>query len=808
MPKVIIIALRCPLLDYNRWSLPNPVGRKSFRFDRVTINTLPDDVLVDIFYFYLNEDWAIGSMTHNWRILEKRPMFEIWDVWPVLPVVMTYRLSSSSPWENVVDALESDHYHRICQIALYDIPKSGQEILATAMQKPFPELTRLHLCQAEGSTPTSLRDSFLGGSAPLLRYLLLNNCSFPGIYKLLLSANQLVELDLFNIPDSGYISPQDFVTALSVMSRLESLLCLGFQSHRYPASRPPPLTRSVLPALTYLVFHGVHEYLEDVLAQVEVPLLNKLHVTFFMDLNFVIPQLHHLIGQAESFKTGDEAIVHTSCYRIEFMLFEETRQFPELSLNILCRESDRQLASLAQLDIVDDTHPSHWKNDMEITQWLELLDPFTAVEDLRLSDNIAPHVCRALEELAEERVTEVLPALENIFLSDLQRSGSGPKYIEGFVDARERSGHPVAVRYVSKARCGFLALESRAKPPNITCSPPMALAFALQTPPPHCTCAFCPTRITGFCMPLDVGTYLINQGVGIASPLAQCCCMPAKHIQFCNHIGVTLGTGHGGVASLHMFFLHQFSAAMQKPFPEPTYLEFRVGNITAMSLPDSFLGGSAPLLRLLKLVQYLNTFALDSDPLYIRQVDRPPPPLTRSVLPALRELVFKGVHEYLEDLLAQIEAPLLTTLHVTFFMDIDFVLSQLHRLISKTESFKTCDRATVRTSHHGIEFKIFEGSPRDTELYLEIRCRELDWQLASLAQLDIVDYAQSHWKDDMETTQWLELLTPFTAMKDLRLTHQVAPHVSQALEELAGERVTEVLPALQNIFLEGLGALE
>ncbi|KAI9447014.1 hypothetical protein F5148DRAFT_743505 [Russula earlei] len=244
------------------------------------------------------------------------------------------------------------------------------------------------------------------------------------------------------------------------MSRLEDL-GLGFQSHRYPASRPPPLTRSVLPALTNLRFRGVHEYLEDVLAQVEVPLLNNLYVTFFMDLDFVIPQLHHLIGQAESFKTHNEAMVHTHHSGIKFMIFEEAREFPDLSVEISCGESDRQLASLAQvcsssfpllstmveLDIVDESHPSHWKNHMETTRWLELLDPFTAVEDLFLSDKVAPHVCRALEELAEDRVTEVLPALENIFLSDLQGSGSVPKYIEGFVDAREHSGYPVAVRY-------------------------------------------------------------------------------------------------------------------------------------------------------------------------------------------------------------------------------------------------------------------------------------------------------------------------------------------------------------------------
>ncbi|KAI9512085.1 hypothetical protein F5148DRAFT_1309213 [Russula earlei] len=329
---------------------------------------------------------------------------------------------------------------------------------AAAVQKPFPELTFLRFW-AEDNTGVSLSDAFLGGSAPLLRLLWLGNCPFPGIPKLLLSSNQLVDLHLFNIPDLGYIPPQDLVTALSVLSRLTTLR-LGFQSPLYPASRPPPpLTRSVLPALTRLEFKGVHEYLEDLLAQIEAPLLTRLYVTFFMDIDFVIPQLHQLISKTESFKTCDRATVYTSDRAIRFTTLGITTRLPELSLEISCRELDWQLASLAQvcspsfpflstliqLDIVDDDVPqSHWKDDMETTQWLELLDPFIETNDLYLSDQVAPHVCQALEELSGERVTEVLPALRNIFLKGLEPLESVPKYIEGFVAARKLSGHPVA----------------------------------------------------------------------------------------------------------------------------------------------------------------------------------------------------------------------------------------------------------------------------------------------------------------------------------------------------------------------------
>ncbi|KAI9462664.1 hypothetical protein F5148DRAFT_216467 [Russula earlei] len=210
----------------------------------------------------------------------KRPMSEIQDVWPVLPVVIFHALEFSNSWENVAAVLESEHHHRICQIDLFDIPTSYFERLAAAMQKPLPELTYLAFSAARTTVMTHLPDSFLGGSAPLLRILRFNNCPFPGIPKLLVSANQLEFLALSDIPNAGYIPPQDLVTALSVMSRLE-ILHLGFRYELYPESRPPPaLTRSVLPALFLLEFKGVHEYLEDLLAQIDVPLLKYLDMIF------------------------------------------------------------------------------------------------------------------------------------------------------------------------------------------------------------------------------------------------------------------------------------------------------------------------------------------------------------------------------------------------------------------------------------------------------------------------------------------------------------------------------------------------
>jgi hypothetical protein len=57
------------------------------------------------------------------------------------------------------------------------------------------------------------------------------------------------------------------------------------------------------------------------------------------------------------------------------------------------------------------------------------------------------------------------------------------------------------------------------------------------------------------------------------------------------------------------------------------------------------------------------------------------------------------------------------------------------------------------------------------------------------------------WKDNVENDQWLELLRPFTAVKNLYLSEEFQPNMASALQELVGGRTTEVLPSLQNIFL-------
>jgi hypothetical protein len=87
------------------------------------------------------------------------------------------------------------------------------------MKRHFPELTALWLRTRDAILP----ESFLDGSARRLQRLWLCRTNFPTLPKLLLTASDLVRLELHKIPDSGYILPEEMATSLAALKRLKYL---------------------------------------------------------------------------------------------------------------------------------------------------------------------------------------------------------------------------------------------------------------------------------------------------------------------------------------------------------------------------------------------------------------------------------------------------------------------------------------------------------------------------------------------------------------------------------------------------------
>ena len=222
------------------------------------------------------------------------------------------------------------------------------------------------------------------------------------------------------------------------------------------------------------------------------------------------------------------------------------------------------------------------------------------------------------------------------------------------------------------------------------------------------------------------------------------------------------------------------SAAMQVPFPELTDLQLVSFDETVPVLPDSFLGGSGPRLRLLSLhgipfpglpklllsATHLVTLFLCLIPHsgYISPettatslstltslerlqlefqsplscpdwASRRPPLATRLVLPVLKQFLFNGVGEYLEDFVARIDTPRLSQLHMTFFNQIVFDTPQLVQFISRTPRLILPGNARVIFDAGSTRVELGSRETGYGSLEVKITCRELDWQISALEQV-------------------------------------------------------------------------
>jgi len=358
--------------------------------------------------------------------------------------------------ENILAALEQRH--RIYQIGLFGLTDAVLDRFAAAIEEPLPALTHFSFYSLD-VTPAMLPETFLGGSAPRLLSLALRGIPFPSLPNFVLSASRLQLLHLYNIPHSGYIPPQAMVAFLPSLSNLGHLL-LEFQD---PQSRPiqmipPPLTRAVLPALTRFRFSGVSEYLEDFVARIDTPLLNSLRITLFLDSILDIPRFQNFIDRAEMLKPLSQAEVILGPRSIQAVLGSLTGRPDALRLEFqrcLGREAIAQISNqlssfLSQVEWLSISEIPQdelgWQDDADRIPWLELLTPFVSAKSLRITEELAPRFAAALQERKNERITEVLPALHDMFLEGLRPSGSLWQAIQPFVSARQLSDHPVVVQ--------------------------------------------------------------------------------------------------------------------------------------------------------------------------------------------------------------------------------------------------------------------------------------------------------------------------------------------------------------------------
>ena len=472
----------------------------------------PDNVFLEIFDFCLCDEPAMFSIqrTEEWQALVHvcqrwrqiifaspcrlalhlnctfgTPVRTSLSFWPVtLPLTIDYPgppfdLDSHRLLEdhdNIVAALE--HPSRVHGIVIHTAPSLLSETI-TIMRMPFPALKHLDLEWYFADPPKATRSSyprglpipgdFLGGSSPLLQHLRFKHISFPQLPMLLLSAPNLITLELKSISENDYIPTEAIVTSLAALTRLETL---SITFYEYEDMSPPDQNESqldlpmriILPTLTSFRYRGYCIYLEDFLVQINTPRLDNLRVEYFPH-QIEASQLSQFIDRTPNIKLNRfrnaEVMFCPIGFGIEFDCPQECRQaqfslsifeFPLLHEQVPCMTNvlGQLVPTFPNVDHLSSGGNNFEPRKMESADWLPFFRLFQAVKALHLSGGVAAYIVSALEEATDEMVAEVFPALDLIWLDDegsegIMEGNEPAGSIERFLSLRQLSGRPVTV---------------------------------------------------------------------------------------------------------------------------------------------------------------------------------------------------------------------------------------------------------------------------------------------------------------------------------------------------------------------------
>jgi hypothetical protein len=461
-----------------------------------TIDMLPDEIFLEIFAlciraygdppldFHMREWRRLVHVCQRWRQIiygspryldlilhcsNGTPVRKNLSCWPALPIGMCYHIPSRPSPNDEDEALALlKHSYRVCFIKMESSWNLQWGKVFAAMQEPFPVLRHFEFFGTLEALP--LPSGFLGRSAPCLRVLSLRSISFHELPTLLLSARNLVSLKLTYIPPTGYISPEAMVTGLAALTMLKTLRITFFPLNPRPEERrrrpDPPMRVALLPALTDFLFSGCNEYLEVLVAQIDTPRLLYFK-TCLARLDFLrLPQLSLFIDRSQNLGFRRVEVVFYSSdvgrneldieLRVDRYLSGPTR--PSLSLNTSFEWSGTHLTHVAHVlgqiftlcsGGVDylyikagEDHPA-WNSNIDSAEWPAFFRLFTTVVTLHIVGALARQVARALEDVPEEMVTEVLPSLHLLILQ--VPNTEEPTSAQRFARLRQLRGSPVVI---------------------------------------------------------------------------------------------------------------------------------------------------------------------------------------------------------------------------------------------------------------------------------------------------------------------------------------------------------------------------
>jgi hypothetical protein len=304
----------------------------------VTINNIPDDVLLEIFDLYRktfgdqlmaeriwnnkNGWFKLAHVCHNWRSvvlaspsrLRLRLCFSgntptraaVLDYFSHLPIIIDYNgvaWKASTP-NRLMSALR--YPNRVCRIAIagsYSYSRTDNRIIK-ALDLPFPALESLELRHVANVEQVLLSESFIA-SIPSLRRLQLDGVDLKSLPPLLSVTRLLVDLAL-GLRTAISMEGASLLSHLQHMPRLRSLHVTTLHYFYEEMRLQMPLTTStMLPELTCFRFVGESSQVEWLVAGLDTPPLRELHISITdQDLRriphtFDIPYLAKFIHVSE-----------------------------------------------------------------------------------------------------------------------------------------------------------------------------------------------------------------------------------------------------------------------------------------------------------------------------------------------------------------------------------------------------------------------------------------------------------------------------------------------------------------------------
>ena len=455
----------------------------------MSISKLSDNVLLEIFDFYRNQDlndrgyfaaWNWHTLVHvcrRWRQIilaspnrldlrilctQRTPVRKSLSIWPPFPITVYYcnppRGIANKYEDNIVAALE--HPDRVRYLKL-DLTGMQLEKLVPVMQDSFPVLMALDIFLRNGNSIVLPAD-FLGGSAPCLKIIHFDAIPFPGLPALLLSATDLVTLELNNIPPKGYISPDAIIGSLVALPRLKHLtIVFEYLTTQLIRTHPPlpPTTHVFLPALTSFNFQGAGKYLEALVVPIDGPQLTRILIDYSDESDgLVVAEFSKFFDRSASPEIIPTlAKVHISGFAAQFDMYRHANHLysdsHHPSTRLSCQGFNLLVPELAHIFSQFFTVVStivHLKIYFPFVsglplvttgaEWLPFFNHLSTVQALYISPAFARHIARGLANFTGEMIAEAWPSLDLICLEDQPTSS-----LKKFILARRLSGRPVTV---------------------------------------------------------------------------------------------------------------------------------------------------------------------------------------------------------------------------------------------------------------------------------------------------------------------------------------------------------------------------